>query len=389
MHCREALKEYSDVVCAFALLGLHRVGRTGRFGTYGICVAFVNKQELTNLQAFMEESSGKLAEPLPDPVPKDWYTYQLKDAEEEMAFERLLQAPVVPEPLRHFQDEPEHWVDPMQSATDGPPLDWWRDWMGMRDDIWNTWDPYEFDAKSFQDTSACDLDSVVYSEECFPTGQLLWSRDADGSVVSDPVDLIEEAQDENCEESTGSETISAHSTCPSPLPGISESPEQRGEKEHRPSDFEALSIGPVAMDTTNMAHPSFVATDSIAIGNSGAKTACLERKDGHSPVGLESSVHLVEPPLPVDCSVPQAQSQPSAPLSPWVQHSQWLQMCSHWQAAQSENLNTWYAAYRDWHTQYSQWCAMYIDAQVLTNNKKSGICNKAQSDRQPEESKAE
>ena len=223
--------------------------------------------------------------------------------------------------------------------------------MGMRDDIWNTWDPYEFDAKSFQDTSACDLDSVVYSEECFPTGQFLWSRDADGSVVSDPVDLIEEAQDENCEESTGSETISAHSTCPSPLPGISESSEQRGEKEH--------------------------------------KAACLEREDGHSPVGLESSVHLAEPPLPVDCSVPQVQSQPSAPLSPWVQHSEWLQMCSHWQAAQAENLNTWYAAYRDWHTQYSQWCAMYIDAQVLTNNNRSGICNKAQSDRQPEESKAE
>lgn len=368
---------------------MHRIGRTGRFGTYGICIAFVDSQELMKLQTFMDESTGRSAEPLPDPVPEEWYSYQLQDPDEEMAYEKLLQAPVVPEPLRHFQDEPEHWVDPMQSAANGAPLDWWRDWMGMRDGIWDTWDPYEVDAKSLQESSACDFDSVVYSEECFPEGQVLWSRDADGSVAEDPVDLTEETQAghdigvSNCARS------SSQSSCPSTHPGVSTSPERHNETKLKSPEIESLSPVPVAIDDPRVATASSVVAGNNDTRNNNATTSCPGTESGHCPARLESSANLWKTGLPVDCPQAHEHLQFSAAYDAWIQHNQWLQQWARWQAKQVDNINAWYTAYSDWHTQYSQWCEIYTSAQVLRNSNGIGFKNNAQSVRYSEEPKSE
>ena len=67
---------------------MHRVGRTGRFGTSGVAVAVVTSSEFSILKEFMVNEKGGSLEPLPSIVPLDWYDYEL-EGEDSGAFEKL------------------------------------------------------------------------------------------------------------------------------------------------------------------------------------------------------------------------------------------------------------------------------------------------------------
>ena len=55
---------------------LHRVGRTGRFGTSGVHVSLVTPEELATLQAVVARANGELAQ-LPAEIPPGWYAASL------------------------------------------------------------------------------------------------------------------------------------------------------------------------------------------------------------------------------------------------------------------------------------------------------------------------
>ena len=59
----------------------HRVGRTGRFGTAGLSVTVVTREELSRLRELLASADGVdvALEPLPETVPADWYDYELDD----------------------------------------------------------------------------------------------------------------------------------------------------------------------------------------------------------------------------------------------------------------------------------------------------------------------
>mmetsp|Transcript_9929 Transcript_9929/g.16875 ORF Transcript_9929/g.16875 Transcript_9929/m.16875 type:complete len:763 (-) Transcript_9929:300-2588(-) len=69
---------------------LHRVGRTGRFGTYGIAVTLLSASEVTN---FVDEYRSTLQieiVPLPSQIPQDLYYAPLETKEEEDCLKTLL-----------------------------------------------------------------------------------------------------------------------------------------------------------------------------------------------------------------------------------------------------------------------------------------------------------
>ena len=55
---------------------LHRVGRTGRFGTSGVAVSLVTPAELVQLQGVVMRAQGVLL-PMPEEVPASWYAAEL------------------------------------------------------------------------------------------------------------------------------------------------------------------------------------------------------------------------------------------------------------------------------------------------------------------------
>eukprot|EP00192_Tetraselmis_astigmatica_P003009 CAMPEP_0117660316 /NCGR_PEP_ID=MMETSP0804-20121206/6904_1 /TAXON_ID=1074897 /ORGANISM="Tetraselmis astigmatica, Strain CCMP880" /LENGTH=586 /DNA_ID=CAMNT_0005467039 /DNA_START=134 /DNA_END=1891 /DNA_ORIENTATION=+ len=78
---------------------LHRIGRTGRWGSYGVAVTYcVGEEELEELRSFIHEAGGGDLEPLPEQVPDSLYRYELKDEVEKVQFQQLLEAPVLPDP---------------------------------------------------------------------------------------------------------------------------------------------------------------------------------------------------------------------------------------------------------------------------------------------------
>lgn len=67
---------------------MHRIGRTGRFGTYGVAITFVNQNELSTLNSIVKYYHSEI-EPLPDDIPEVYYAYKLSNEEDKKAFERL------------------------------------------------------------------------------------------------------------------------------------------------------------------------------------------------------------------------------------------------------------------------------------------------------------
>merc|ERR1712125_77904 len=53
---------------------MHRIGRTGRFGTYGVAVSFVTNNEYKILENIKKTYTTDI-EPLPDKIPCKFYAY--------------------------------------------------------------------------------------------------------------------------------------------------------------------------------------------------------------------------------------------------------------------------------------------------------------------------
>jgi superfamily II DNA/RNA helicase len=67
---------------------MHRVGRTGRFGTSGVAVSLVAPRELAQLQGIVARAKGGTLLPMPDEVPSSWYAAELP-AEQSAALHEL------------------------------------------------------------------------------------------------------------------------------------------------------------------------------------------------------------------------------------------------------------------------------------------------------------
>lgn len=66
---------------------LHRIGRTGRFGTYGVAISFVNETEKESLIQ-MVESYQSFIEMMPEEIPSEFYAYELSQ-EDKYALNKL------------------------------------------------------------------------------------------------------------------------------------------------------------------------------------------------------------------------------------------------------------------------------------------------------------
>lgn len=82
---------------------MHRIGRTGRFGTYGLAVAVLTSSELEELQGSLTAERGGEIKPLPDVVPTSWYDYELDENEAEL-FQALKDAPIEPSEASEEED---------------------------------------------------------------------------------------------------------------------------------------------------------------------------------------------------------------------------------------------------------------------------------------------
>jgi ATP-dependent RNA helicase DDX20 len=66
---------------------LHRVGRTGRFGTLGVAINILDASDMTKLHSFIKTYDSSI-EPLPEVIPPDLYHYEL-DEKDQKKKERL------------------------------------------------------------------------------------------------------------------------------------------------------------------------------------------------------------------------------------------------------------------------------------------------------------
>jgi len=82
---------------------MHRIGRTGRFGTYGIAVAVLTASELEGLRGELRGERGGNIEPLPETIPSSWYDYELDDEDAEL-FQALKDAPIESESEEETED---------------------------------------------------------------------------------------------------------------------------------------------------------------------------------------------------------------------------------------------------------------------------------------------
>ena len=82
---------------------MHRIGRTGRFGTYGLAVAVLTSSELEELQGSLTAERGGEIKPLPDVIPSSWYDYELDENDAEL-FQALKDAPIEPSEASEEED---------------------------------------------------------------------------------------------------------------------------------------------------------------------------------------------------------------------------------------------------------------------------------------------
>lgn len=61
---------------------MHRIGRTGRFGTYGVAVSFVSPSEKKVLENFEETYSTTILQ-LPEVILPQFYAHHLTEEDEE------------------------------------------------------------------------------------------------------------------------------------------------------------------------------------------------------------------------------------------------------------------------------------------------------------------
>ena len=70
---------------------LHRVGRTGRFGTSGVAVSLVTPAERAQLEGVVARAQGVLL-PMPEEVPASWYAAELPP-QQSLALQQLQAQP--------------------------------------------------------------------------------------------------------------------------------------------------------------------------------------------------------------------------------------------------------------------------------------------------------
>ena len=104
---------------------MHRIGRTGRFGSYGIAVAVLTGRELETLRASLVAERGGDIAPLPDIIPAKWYAYDLDENDAEL-FQTLKDAPIEVEE-EQVQDDVETMNETAAVAFDAP---------SRGDDVW-------------------------------------------------------------------------------------------------------------------------------------------------------------------------------------------------------------------------------------------------------------
>lgn len=67
---------------------LHRIGRTGRFGSYGIAINIVDYNELETLLSFVQKNKCSI-ENLPDTIPPEFYLYDMLESEKQFISEKI------------------------------------------------------------------------------------------------------------------------------------------------------------------------------------------------------------------------------------------------------------------------------------------------------------
>ena len=132
----------------------HRIGRTGRFGTYGISVTVVTPSELETLkQKYTSTTTSTAAEEedsdmtqqelsslieLPHRIPHEWYKDQLSSKEEHVAYQKLLEAPVAADAVKQIPSHHAQWLGSVSKSEFAS----WKERIEKRHPFWNHWDPY-------------------------------------------------------------------------------------------------------------------------------------------------------------------------------------------------------------------------------------------------------
>lgn len=284
--------------------------------------------------------------------------------------------------------------------------------MGKRDSIWDKWDPYvsvgqcsnnadhepglseltpivnnasnsnsrtsghphtsaldktnshEFGGLHYHQSSFLSLDSIVYSEECFPVGQDVWNRERDGHELDEDGEL---GSEESCDRSNLYNADEAKSG------GGSSCSEQQelvaqdhsgvvdclGNKE---DDLQETSVQETTLATEMKIQ---VSSGSQASEESALTAEDLVAEDKHSSKQMDHKVADAKDNSQVTYESRGTQTDvqpfnlglgpiPGMDVSSLQAH--WVQAYCWWHTSQSEYLKWYQTACADWHTRYKRWC---------------------------------